>query len=108
MRMTERERKTTLSEPKRKPRGGRKPAPDSAIQEARELGMNPSTWRARLRKVKAGKMTLEEAKTLPVKSRHENGNTSAGKNRMGQVAKASIEQSLARKRGESRERGHDR
>lgn len=56
---------------RRQKAGGRPADPDGELATARRLGFNPSTWRHRMRKVKAGKMTLEEAMTKPVMARDE-------------------------------------
>lgn len=80
MLVTPRDREIAISDPRRKPKeGARKPTPGGATEEARELGMNPSTWRSRLRRVEAGELTLEEARALPIKSRSERGRRNAAK-----------------------------
>ena len=50
---------------------GPKINPESASQVAKRLGIDPGTYRNRLRRVAKGKMTLEEAQTKPVMGLHE-------------------------------------
>lgn len=70
MKMTPRDT-IPLMRQRRRGAGGRPLDPTGDLAMARRLGFNPSTWRARMRKVRAGKMTLEEAMARPVQSHQE-------------------------------------
>lgn len=64
-------------------RGGRPIDPNGDLAEARALGMNYWTWRSRKRQVREGRMTLEEAKTLPIRSKQEVARMGAAAKRKG-------------------------
>lgn len=69
---------------RRRPKaGGRKADPSGDLATARALGFNPSTWRARMRKVRAGLMTMEEAMQTPVMGRDEYSRLGGRKKRTG-------------------------
>ena len=72
MKISDRDRSLVLS---KRNGGGRKPGPkvdpDSPAQVAKQLGLSPSTYRNRLRRVAAGDMTLQEARSKKVMTRQE-------------------------------------
>lgn len=79
MKISERDKAMKLKD---KPSGstnphGRPRSPDSALTLAEKANMNPNTMASRMKKVRRGEMTLEEALTTPVRNRREIGKLAA-------------------------------